>query len=117
MTSRVEEHVGFGWDALVVVFHRGIEAIRRVRQPELGAELPAGEVNSMTCGIEQRTIGRPRACGVPKGRRYTFSLYTRPAEVKNSTGARVEATNTWLRKSSSRIAIPARPRPPRRCER
>jgi hypothetical protein len=44
-------------------------------------------------------------------------LYTSPTDEKNSTGVWVLTTNTWVTKSSSRVAMPARPLPPRRCAR
>ena len=40
-----------------------------------------------------------------------------PVEEKNSTGVWVLVTKTWLTKSWSRVRIPDRPLPPRRCAR
>ena len=40
-----------------------------------------------------------------------------PVEEKNSSQAWVEATNRLVTKSSSRVAMPERPLPPRPCTR
>jgi hypothetical protein len=40
-----------------------------------------------------------------------------PSVVKNRSGVWVFATNSVVTKSASLVAIPARPLPPRRCER
>ena len=72
---------------------------------------------SAGAGVGNRsTIGRPRASW--RAERQVVDLRAvQAAEEVNNIGAWVDATKTWLRKSSSRIAIPARPRPPRRCAR
>ena len=63
------------------------------------------------------TMGLPRVVGPPSGSFQTFKRYTLPCVEKNSTGLCVDVTNISRTASSSFVAIPARPLPPRFCAR
>ena len=75
------------------------------------------EIVSPSASGRRLTIGRPLVFGPPSGSRHTFIRYTRPRLEKNSTGLWVEVTNRLVTRSSSLVAMPERPLPPRFCSR
>ena len=88
----------------------------RVRQLQREGRTVA-MVSSFSSAGSKLTIGRPRVAGPPSGSFHTFRRYTLPAVEKNSTGEWVEVTNMVATASSSFVAMPARPLPPRFCAR